>query len=79
MSGLIDPAVGATEVTPSDTEDLTEICRGIWVGGQGNIKMDMADGDTVTFIGAAAGVVHPLQARRIYATGSTATNIIVLY
>jgi hypothetical protein len=79
MSGLIDPAAGASAITPSDTENLAEPCRGIWVGVQGNLKVTMIDGDVVTFPAMAAGVVHPIQIRRVWATDTTATGIVGVY
>jgi hypothetical protein len=36
-------------------------------------------GTNVTFKSLAAGTVHLIAARRIYATGTTATNILALY
>lgn len=79
MSGLIDPADRAVAVTPSDSADLTEVTRGLYVGASGDVKVDMANGDTVTFVAMAAGVVHPLRVRRVYSTGTDATDIVAVY
>jgi hypothetical protein len=32
----------------------------------------------VTFVGVAAGSILPVMARRVYVTGTTATNIVAL-
>lgn len=60
-------------ITASDSAN----CRTglLYVGVTGNVKLDTIDGDTVTLIGVAAGVVHPILVKKIYATGTTATNI----
>lgn len=76
MSGLIDPADGAFDITPSDTENLTQATRGLYVGVSGDVKVDMVNGDTVTYISLAAGIVHPLRVRKVYSTDTSATNII---
>ena len=76
---LSNPAVGAAAVTPSDSADLTTITRALYVGGAGNVKVDMADGTTVTFTALAVGIVHPLRVRRVYSTGTTGTLILAIY
>jgi hypothetical protein len=68
----------ASAVTPDDSTDLTEVAKGVYVGGAGTLKVDMGDGGTVTFSGLSAGVFLPIIVKRIYATGTTATNIIAL-
>ena len=69
----------AADITPSDTVDLSDPTRGIYVGVSGNIKVTLVSGGTVTFLGAISGSILPVQAIRVYATGTTATNMIALY
>lgn len=76
MSGLIDPGDGAFDITPSDTVNLTIYTRGLYVGTVGDVKVDMLNGDTVIFVALAGGIIHPLQVRKVYATGTDATDII---
>ena len=78
-SGLDSPAKDAFAITGNDSTDLTTSTRGIYIGGAGNLKVDMVSGNTVTFTGVLAGVVYPIRARRVYATGTTATGIIGLW
>jgi len=73
------PAASAVAITPDNSTDLTNHTRGIYVGATGTLKVDMVTGGTVTFVDPAAGVVHPLRVKRVYATGTTATGIIGLY
>ena len=74
----IAPSAKAAGITPSDSADI-EATRGVYTGISGDLKVDMLDGTTITFANLAAGIVHPLQVRRIYATGTTAGDIIALY
>jgi hypothetical protein len=78
MSGLIDPANGAFLITPSDSANLAQNTTGIYAGGAGEVKVDMINGDTVTFT-VPAGVVLPIQIRKVYATGTTASGVVGLY
>lgn len=73
------PAEHAAAITTSNTVNLTNATRGIYVGGTGDLKVDMIGGETVTLVGVAAGVVHPIAALRVYATGTTATLLVALW
>lgn len=74
------PAVSAAAVTPNDSTDLaTSPTRSLWVGGAGNINVDMADGTTVLFSGLTAGTLLPVQVKRVRSTSTTATLIVALY
>lgn len=69
----------AVSITPSDSDDLDVVPRAIYVGGSGDVKVDMLDGSTVTFKSLQAGEVHWIRPRRVYSTDTTATDIIGLY
>lgn len=74
----------AAAFTPSgDVTDLTSgPTRGVYVGASGNLAVIFVgdkDADTVTLVGLAAGIWHPIQVRRILQTGTTATGIVVGY
>jgi hypothetical protein len=73
------PASGAVEVTPSDGSDLAVFTRGIYVGASGDVVVTTVGGNVVTFVGLAAGMIHPICARRIWSTGTTATDIVGVY
>lgn len=66
-------------VTPSDTTDLPgAAARALYVGVSGNVALIPRDGEAaVTLNGLAAGVWHHVAARRILATGTTATGILI--
>ena len=55
-------------------------CRGIYVGVGGDISVNMASvGTAVIFKNAQAGSTIPVQASKVNTTGTTATNLLVLY
>ena len=77
---LSNPARKAFEITPNDSADLAEKTRALYVGGAGDVVVILAD-DTVavTFKAVPEGAVLPIQAKRVYATSTTATDIVGLY
>lgn len=71
-------------VTPNDTTAISHppgdtFTKGLYVGVTGNISVLMAGGATVIFTNISAGVIHPISAIRVNATGTTATGIIAIY
>lgn len=75
--GLESPATDLTEITPSDTLDLAQTCRALNVGASGTVRITTAGGQ-VASITVAAGIAFPIRATRIWQTGTTATNIVVM-
>ncbi len=71
------PPVEASDVTPSDSADLSVFPRGLWVGVSGNVRVGFLRGSAVTLVGVQ-GLI-PGVIKRVYATGTTATNIVALY
>ena len=72
------PGTAAFAITPNDSADLANVTRGLLLGAAGNVKVDMLESGTVT-LALAAGIIHPLRVKRVYAAGTTATGIIGLY
>lgn len=67
-------------ITPSDTVDLPGLTEALWIGATGDIAVVMANNVMPVVIAAVpAGSWLPLTARRINATGTTATGIVGLY
>jgi hypothetical protein len=73
----ISPAASAEEITPDDGTTI-EPTRGIYVGVAGDLKVVMLDGTSVTFASLSAGIVHPISCVLVYATGTTATDIVAV-
>lgn len=74
----IEPATNALSITPSDTVNLTEVARAIYVGGAGDV-VAIIGGNAITFAGAQAGTILPITCSRINSTSTTATNLVALY
>ncbi len=80
QTGLDSPASNAAAVTPSDTVDLADVTRGVYVGVAGDVKVNMAtSGTSIVFTAVAAGSILPIRVTRILATGTTATNIVAVW
>lgn len=69
---------GAATFSKSDTVNLASPSV-IYVGGAGDVKVTTAQGDEVTFVGAIAGTVLPVQVIRVWNTGTSATNLLRVY
>lgn len=65
-------------ITTSDTVNFTHQTSAVWVGGAGNLVAIM-NGVPVTFTAVAAGTLLPIQATRVNATNTTASNLVGLY
>jgi hypothetical protein len=67
-------------ITTSDTVDLAHgLTDAVLVGGAGDVAAVMQNNQVVTLAGLPAGAWIPIKARRINATGTTATNLTALY
>jgi hypothetical protein len=73
-----DPSPSFFAITPSDTAGFSVMARAVYVGGDGNVAVVAPNGDAVTFVGAKAGSVIPVNAIRVNATSTTATNLVGL-
>lgn len=72
-------AGGAVAIAPSDTVDLAKHVDSIYMGGAGDVKVNMIDGTTVTFKAVPVGTILPIRVSRVYATGTSATLMVGLY
>jgi len=70
--------VYAEAITPSNTANLNQIST-IYCGGAGDIKVDTEGGNTVTFKGFLASIILPVSVKKVYATGTTATNLLATW
>lgn len=68
----------ASVVTPSDTVDL-DTPSIVYIGVSGAVKVNTVQGDTVTFVGLLAGGIIPVQVSRVWANGTSATNLLRIY
>ena len=61
-------------ITPSDTVDLPEAIRQITLSGAGTLRWTGRDG-VVNVTGVLPAGSYPIAARRLHATGTTATGL----
>lgn len=72
-----DPAEVGFAITPSDSTVFEYTTRGLWIGGAGNVKVDMNRvGTAVLISGIPAGTLLPIRVTKVYSTDTTATNIV---
>lgn len=72
---VTSPITGAAAVTPNDSTDLAETTVSLYVGTAGTLKVTFEDDSTATYAAIAAGR-HPLRVKRVWATGTSASNIV---
>jgi hypothetical protein len=70
------PANDGFAITPNDSVDLSDVTRGIYVGGTGDIKITHKGGTTLTYFAVPVGTQLAVKAQRVWATGTTATNLV---
>ena len=51
----------------------------LYVGTAGNVKIETVGGDEVTLVGINTGAFIPVQVKKVFATGTTASNILALW
>lgn len=76
-SGLESPVTHLKEVTPNDGVDLGLASRAISVATEGFVQLTTISGSTGRIF-VVPGAPFPIRARRIWATGTTATEIVIL-
>ena len=79
----IASAYGGVACTPSDSTQFPAT-RGVYVGVAGNVSVDFAGAGssgvgTNVLLTALANGFAPIQVTRIYATGTAATGMVLLY
>jgi hypothetical protein len=68
----------AIDVVPSDSVNLTVPAWAFVTGSNGTVKVTTFWGDVVTLT-CVAGFTYTLRVYRIWATGTTATNIVGMW
>ena len=66
-------------VTPSDNTDLPRVTKALWIAASGTLSVIAVDDSAAVSLGTIpAGTLLPVRARRVLATGTTAT-VVALY
>ena len=69
----------AAAVTPSDSADLPGgPATFLYVGGTGSIKVTTVGGEDVTFSAVPVGIL-PIAVKRVWSTGTAATNLVACW
>lgn len=74
----------AAEVSPNDTTNIQFGTRDtggcvLYVGTGGNLRVLTSGGNDVTFANIADGTFLPVHVVRVFATSTTASNILALW
>jgi hypothetical protein len=64
-------------IAPSDTVDYDKPARGLYLGTGGDVAVVRTDDTVVTFPNMVGGLIHGLVFKRINATGTTASGVVV--
>jgi hypothetical protein len=78
----------AAAVTPSDTVNIPSVggdgttpswpCT-LYIGTGGNLRVLTEGGDDITFVNVLGGTTLPVNVVRVFATSTTASNIVALW
>jgi hypothetical protein len=74
-------AYNLAAITPSDSTDLPDgVCTAVWVGTGGDIAVRTQPmGGSVILKNVPGGYPLNVEAKRILATGTTATDLVAMY
>lgn len=77
MTAKDSPGDDIFPITPHDTNELSQVTRGIVFVTAGVLKVKTLEGNVRTLPDGllAAGMIHPLRVRMVYATDTTAADI----
>lgn len=73
---LTSPWEHAFPITPSDSAELADIPRALYIGTGGDLHVTMMGGEEVTFTALPAGSLAPIRVVKVFATGTTADDIL---
>ena len=76
--GLESPATRLIAAIPDDAQNLSHASRAVNVATSGAVRVTTLGGDIETVF-IAAGLAFPLRVTRVWATGTTATGIVVMF
>ncbi|MEO0879232.1 MAG: hypothetical protein AAFY22_05905 [Pseudomonadota bacterium] len=76
---LTSPASSAVAVTPSDSVNLLQVSRALYVGTGGDVAVEMRSGATVTFKNVADGQSLALRVVKVLDTGTSASDIVAIW
>ncbi len=72
--GLESPPTDIEDITPDDVAELGNVTRALNVSVSGMVRVTTVEG-AIASVFIAAGILFPLRVRKVWATGTTATDI----
>ncbi len=75
VTSITAPPERALAVSPNDSDDLPYVSRAIYVGTAGSLRVLTLENDDVTYTNFVGTKV--LRVKRVFATGTSATDIVV--
>lgn len=75
---LTSPASDGVAVVPGPAP-LAQVSRALWIGGGGDLTVEMADGGVVTLAGVQGGTLVPIRVRTVQSAGTSASGIVALW
>lgn len=75
-SALDSPARDGAALSGNDTADLTYMPRALYIGIGGDLRVEMAGGQVLTFANVPGGTILPLRISKLLQTGTTARQIL---
>ncbi len=78
-TNLTAPGRDAAAIAPNDLTDLPIVPRALFVGQGGTVAVRMAGGQDISFENVQGGTILPVRARRVLATGTTASSLVALW
>lgn len=70
------PAQGGVAITPSDSVNLPQSTRAIYVGVGGDLKVTLLDGSVVTYAALPQGITKAIRVTKVWFTGTTAASLV---
>lgn len=65
-------------LTPNDSIVQASTCRAVYVGSSGNITGVTVGGTVLTFVSVPQGTILPIRFTQVFASNTTAANLIGL-
>ena len=78
-AGLSSPASHAEAVVAHDLNELSNATRALYVGNGGNVRVKLLSGDLADFSNVPSGAFLPVRVVQVFATGTSASDILGLY
>lgn len=78
-SSLEAPARDGATLTPSDSAPIAVMTRAVYVGTGGDLRVEMAGGQELTFANVQGGTFLPLRITRLFQTGTNAGGVVGIW